>query len=69
MEFVRGVSVREVLVLLVKLNTHSIFIVSSGVYVLIMNECEVSQLSKPRVSDFGTQRWVCVRERERSESE
>ena len=43
------------LVILVKSNTHFIVIFSMDVYVLIINECdEVSQLSKHRVSDFGT---------------
>ena len=36
-------------------HSHFIFIFSSDVYVLIINDCvEVSQLSKPRVSDIGT---------------
>ena len=35
-------------------HSHYIFIFSSDIYVLIINECEVSQLSKPRVSDLGT---------------
>ena len=45
------------LVLLVKGNAvifMDLFIFSSDVYVLIISEYEVSQQSKPRVSDFGT---------------
>ena len=43
----------QVLVLLVKRNTHFIFLFSLDVSVLIINKCD-SELSKTRVSDVGT---------------
>ena len=42
-------------------HSHFIFTFSSEVYALIISECdEISQLSKPRVSDFATSSDSCM---------